>query len=98
MKTVTLCDMPVRVDEQGLISLTDMWKASGGLRAKEPAKFFELKDTQEFLSEVNTQNLGCLKKKRGRFGGGTWASKFIAYKYASWIDKVFEVGVYKILD
>ncbi|EKD9933447.1 DNA-binding protein, partial [Escherichia coli] len=29
MKVITLFNTPIRVDESGMIYLTDMWKASG---------------------------------------------------------------------
>ena len=98
MKDLTLCGHIVRINDEGFVSLTDMWKASGGKRSKEPGKFLSRKDAKDYIAELNTQNLGGLKILKGRHHGGTWACKYIAYKYASWIDKAFEVGAYKVLD
>ena len=98
MKNLELCGQNVRVNEEDMVCLTDMWKASGSKAAKEPRKFLKLKDTTEYVNELNRQNLGGLKIIKGRHNSGTWACKYIAYKYASWIDKVFEVGAYKVLD
>ncbi|WP_420588252.1 KilA-N domain-containing protein [Bacterioplanoides sp.] len=97
MKSLMLCGHSVRVDDQGLINLNDMHEASGSRRAKEPSKFMRMKDTVEYVSELNTHNLGHFRSQRGR-RGGTWVCKYIAYKYGSWIDKKFEVGVMKVLD
>lgn len=98
MKDLTLCGHTVRVNDDGFVSLTDMWKASGSKQAKEPRKFLKLKDSVEYIKELNRQNLGGLEVIKGRHNSGTWACKYIAYKYASWIDKAFEVGAYKVLD
>lgn len=97
MKELMLGHHPVRVNDRNLINLNDMHQASGSRRAKEPSKFMRMKDTREYIAELNTQNLGHFQSLRGS-KGGTWVCKYIAYKYASWIDKKFEVGVMKTLD
>ena len=99
MKTVTLCDMPVRINEQGMVSLTDMWKASGKENKKQPALFLANDGTSEFIRVLDGK-LGnpSLRKNRGGRTSGTWGQKLLAYKYASWIDPEFEVGVYTVLD
>ncbi|WP_419833680.1 KilA-N domain-containing protein [Endozoicomonas atrinae] len=97
MKQVELCGQMVRVDEAGLISLTDMWKASGGDNNKRPSFFIENAGTQEYMRSLEKAGFPAFKKSQGK-NGGTWGCKFLAYDYAAWIDPDFKFGVYKVLD
>ena len=97
MNEVTLCGMPVRVDEDGLICLTDMWKASGGDNKNRVKYFLDNDQTLAFMRVVEKGGNPPFKKTVGR-NGGTWAHKLVAYKYAAWINPEFEYGVYTVLD
>lgn len=58
MKPITLFNTPIRVDQSGMICLTDMWKASGKSDAESPYHYLRNKQTREFLVElVKTTNL-----------------------------------------
>ena len=94
---VQLCGKQVRIDEEGMVSLTDMWKASGGKSNSKVNDFLRLDKTSDFIRVVEKAGNPAIRKIAGR-RGGTWAHKLVAYKYASWIDPEFEVGVYTILD
>ena len=99
MKNLMLCDQTVRVDDDGFVSLTDMWKASGEANRSRPKYFLKNEQTESFLLALHTKGgIPPLKKIRGGKTPGTWAHKLVAYKYAGWIDPEFEVGVYKVLD
>ncbi len=99
MKELTLCHKAVRVDADGLISLTDMWKASGGNADDKPALFLRSAKVKAYIAALEGKVQKCtLRKKRGGTEAGTWAEKLIAYKYAGWINPEFEVGAYMVLD
>lgn len=52
MKSLTLFNQPIRVGEDGMICLTDMWKASGKSDAESPYHYLRNKQTKEFLAEL----------------------------------------------
>lgn len=112
MKELTLFNTPVRVDENGMICLTDIWRIAknrvekgdksflGGrtVNSIRPANFLQAEGVQLFINELVKCSPGIhLAPVRGKFGG-TFASRFVAYKYAAYIDPAFEVGVYTVLD
>ncbi|WP_252408369.1 KilA-N domain-containing protein, partial [Escherichia coli] len=45
MKAITLFNTPIRVDESGMICLTDMWKASGKSESESPYHYLRNKQT-----------------------------------------------------
>ncbi len=103
MKDLMLCGHTVRIDDQGLVSLTDMWKASGSANKNRPSFFLKNDRTRSFLIALddfgeNTEaGNPALKITKGGVCQGTWADEIIAYKYAGWIDPKFEVGAYRVL-
>ncbi len=99
LQMVELFDSPVRIDQDGMVSLTDMWKASGKANKKQPSLFLANDGTAAFIEVLNAKlGFPSLRKSRGGSDAGTWADKLLAYKYAAWIDPEFEVGVYTVLD
>ncbi|SPX22953.1 KilA-N domain-containing protein [Escherichia coli] len=48
MKSLTLFNQPIRVAEDGMICLTDMWKASGKSESESPYHYLRNKQTKEF--------------------------------------------------
>ena len=98
MKEFLLNGKPVRVDDDGFISLTDMWKASGSNPRHKPTLFTSNSTTIHFMDALILKvGIPTFRITKGRYGG-TWGHKLVAYKFAGWIDPVFEVGVYTILD
>lgn len=99
MKNLELCGQTVRVDDQGFVSLTDMWKASGKKGQHVPAKFLRNEKVKDFVWSLKSKVQKCpLAISKGGSNSGTWGHKLLAYKYAGWIDPVFEVGAYTVLD
>ena len=99
MKDLTLCGHIVRVNDDGFVSLTDMWKASGETNKSRPKYFLENEQTKAFIKALSAKGGNPpLTVIKGGKAAGTWADKLIAYKYAGWIDPVFEVGTYEVLD
>ena len=102
MKELTLFNTKIKVTDDGLISLTDMYKAafsSGKARRNHrPYDFLRIDSTKLFIDELSKGGLRpYLKIIRGK-QGGTYVDKFIAYKYAAYLDPAFEVGVYQVVD
>lgn len=102
MKELTLFDTQIKVTDDGLISLTDMYKAAElngkTKRHHRPVDFLRIDSTKIFIDELSKGGLRPpLKIIKGK-QGGTYVSKFIAYKYAAYLDPAFEVGVYQVVD
>ncbi len=92
-------DERVRIDDDDYISLTDMWKASGGDGKDQVQKFLINETTKNFISTLDSNTgIRSLRIQRGGSKPGTWAHKLVAYKYASWISPEFEIGTYGVLD
>jgi hypothetical protein len=112
MKELTLFNTPVRIDDDGMVCLTDMWqiakeRAESGddkflsgrdINNLRPYKFSRLESTQLFIKELSKWDLKThLKTVRGKHGG-TFGSRYVAYEFAGHIDPAFKVGVYTVLD
>ena len=52
MKSLTLFNQPIRIGEDDMICLTDMWKASGKSESESPYHYLRNKQTKEFLYGV----------------------------------------------
>ena len=99
MKQVELCGQMVRVNEDEMVSLTDMWKASGGKKEHQPSLFLRNKKVKEYIEALDVKLQKCsLTSIKGGRDKGTWADKLVAYDYAAWIDPKFKIGVYTVLD
>ncbi|WP_241609725.1 KilA-N domain-containing protein [Rosenbergiella australiborealis] len=102
MKELAVFDTPVKIDDEQLISITDIWKAAkaagkkvGNLR---PVDFLRSSITQSFINElVKGGEFTPFRVVKGR-NGGTFVTRFLAYEYAGYIDPSFKVGVYTVLD
>ncbi len=97
MKAITLFNTPIRVDESGMICLTDMWKASGKSESESPYHYLRNKQTKEFLAELEKNHESVVFTERG-VHGGTYGGKFVAYDYAAWLNPGFKYAAYKVLD
>ncbi len=95
MKAITLFNTPIRVDESGMICLTDMWKASGKSEIPEsPYHYLRNKQTKEFLAELEKNHESLSFTERG-VHGETYGGKFVAYDYAAWLNPEFKYAAYK---
>ena len=75
--------------ENGLVSLTDLWKQAGSPKNKRPIDWQKMDSTRELIDVLQvTFSSGLkplLKTIRGR-GAGTYAHKSIALSYAKYLD------------
>lgn len=112
MKKLALFSGTVRVDDDDMVCLTDMWQIakeraasgdSGFLAGRDidnvrPVNFLRNPTTSLFLKElVKGEIISPLKTVKGKYGG-TYAVRYLAYEYAGYIDPAFKVGVYTVLD
>jgi len=84
----------------GLYSLNDVQKSSGGAEKHQPYKFIRLSQTKELITEIeNSPDLASLavNKTTGR-NGGTYACKELVYAYAMWISPKFHLHVIRAFD
>lgn len=96
--TFTIGDIAVR-QLDGLFSLNDLHKASGGDAKHEPNYFVRLDSTQALVSEISKSpemgNLEPIKSARGR-NGGTYGCREVVIAYAAWISAVFHLKVIRV--
>jgi hypothetical protein len=80
----------IRRNTDGMVSLTDMWKAEGSPPHKAPAMWLRLDVTRglvEFLV-LNMRQEHVLKTKSGK-GGATWVVPNLAVAYAKYLSPQF---------
>lgn len=79
----------------GLYSLNDLHKVSGGLSKHQPNNFIRIEQTQALIAELNSSNLRSLETREGR-NGGTYACKELVIAYAAWISPAFHLKVIRV--
>ncbi|MGP4732715.1 MULTISPECIES: KilA-N domain-containing protein [unclassified Psychrobacter] len=93
-----------------LYSLNDLHRASGGLKRHQPSNFIRRKQTQELITEIETENsrssemrsLEPIRVVEGiQLDGasqGTFACRELVYSYAMWISPLFQLLVIRAFD
>lgn len=99
MKSMTIVDQKIRIDENGMYCLNDLHKAAMAMgKATEhqsPAKFLRNAEVMAFVAAVELESQICpTKTVKGRGKTGTWAIELVAMKYAGWLEAGYEVQVY----
>ena len=91
--------------KDGLYSLNDLHRASGGLKRHQPSNFIRRKQTQELITEIKTENfrssemrsLEPIRVVEGIQLDGTPQGTFVCYElvysYAMWISPRFHLLV-----
>lgn len=80
----------------GLYSLNDLHKASGGEAKHEPNQFSRLDQTQALIAEIKSADMRiCIETRRGN-NGGTFACKELVIAYAAWISAAFHLKVIRV--
>lgn len=99
MPQITILDHVVSTID-GLYSLNDLHKASGGEMKHKPAFFLRNEQTKEIVTELQICNSPeeVLKVQRGGTNQGTWVCKELVYSYAMWISAKFHIAVVRTFD
>lgn len=83
----------------GLYSLTDLWKASGSDESQRPQKWLRLPKTKEFIEFIKKnsklEKIPYLKKVRGKYGG-TFAHWQLALAYAKYLSPELHAQVNQV--
>jgi len=104
MKVLLFKKTKIRVDENGLVNLNDIYDAAGFTKNRTPNDWMALPSTQKEVTALlvrNTGKSGVLAKndiksvyyaKQGK-GGGTWAHENLALGYASYLSPKLAVEI-----
>lgn len=80
----------------GLYSLNDLHKASGGEAAKRPSLWVANQQTQELAQEISKAGIPALVSRRGGTSGGTYACRELLIASAAWISAAFHLKVIRV--
>ncbi len=85
---------------EGLISLTDLWKAAGGEERNKPVHWLKAEPNQKFikhLAEVSQSNPAYfVQTRRGGTNPGTFAHWQIALAYAKYLSPELHMAVNEV--
>lgn len=86
--------------ENGMFSLTDLWKLAGNPKNKRPIDWQKIDSTKELIEALEVINQSglkpLLKSKRGGSNAGTYGHKSIALAYAKYLDPRLHVLVNQV--
>ncbi|KDN13831.1 hypothetical protein BGI40_01785 [Snodgrassella communis] len=77
-------------NDNGLYSLNDLHKASGGLNKHKPSLWMNNKQTTEIIAEIEKAGIPAIQSKQGL---GTYVCKELVIHYGMWISPEFSLKV-----
>lgn len=102
-EALVLRGKPIATDENGYLSLTDMWRVAGEPKHKKPSEWFRILAVKELIAALTAKlNMGTAHNKnpinarRGRRQGGTFAQPVLALAYAEYLSPELGVEVREI--
>ncbi|MDR0702905.1 MAG: KilA-N domain-containing protein [Azoarcus sp.] len=103
MTTTPGASAPLTIDtavihqHDGLYSLNDLHRASGGEAKHQPRYFFANEQTKKLAEKLKTENSGIpLFETRRGVHGGTYACRELVIAYAAWISPAFHLIVLRV--
>ena len=103
MQEMSIAEHKVKINTNGLYSLNDLYKATGGeLKKHTPYEFLRRDTTIGLISEIDKSNTVSepqltTETKAGRYGG-TFVCKELVYAYAMFVDAAFHLKVIRAFD
>lgn len=83
----------------GLFSLNDLHKVSGGEKRHEPNRFLRNQETKELIAEIESENQIAYHTVLGKGKNqGTYVCRELVYRYAMWISAKFSLMVIRAFD
>lgn len=88
----------------GLYSLNDLHRASGGKNKHRPSLFVANQETQALIREIELENPKAgipalaIKTVHGGHHRGTYVCKELVYRYAMWVSPKFSLAVIRTFD
>ena len=79
----------------GLFSLNDLHKASGGNPGQRPGEFMRNQQTKELVEEISNAGISAFESRKGN-NGGTYACRELVIAYAAWISAAFHLKVIRV--
>lgn len=102
MKALMICEKPVKTNDAGLLSLTDIFKAAkekGWTTGKSDPRDWQRRDGEQFINfvakQLNVARCHIYATKKGA-GGGTFAHWQIALAYAKYLSDVLHMEVNEV--
>ncbi|BDU38743.1 KilA-N domain-containing protein [Vibrio nigripulchritudo] len=99
MPNLTILSKKIRIRD-GLYSLNDLHKVSGGKSKHAPFRFMRNELTNELVKEIERSPDLVIASKviKGGVTQGTWVCKELVYAYAMWISAKFHLQVIRAFD
>lgn len=101
---IIILDQHIKMVE-GLYSLNDLHKASGGEKKYQPTNFMRNEETQALISEIEQSSdlrsdlkSVVYKTINGGAHRGTYVCKELVYRYAMWVSAKFSLIVIRVFD
>lgn len=94
-KALTVAGITVR-QMNGLYSLNDLHKASGGEARHKPSEWLRNQQTQDLVEEIQKAGIPALVVKKGGSMPGTYACPELVIAYAAWISAGFHLNVIRV--
>lgn len=83
----------------GLFSLNDLHKVSGGAKKHEPYQFMRNQETKELITEIESEKQIAYETVIGKGKNqGTFVCRELVYRYAMWISPKFSLMVIRAFD
>lgn len=82
----------------GLFSLNDLHKVSGGVEKHKPSNFLRNQETKELIAEIESEDQIAYHTINGGNHRGTYVCRELVYRYAMWISAKFSLMVIRAFD